>query len=259
MTDEEIKAAEDAAKAAKAAEDAAKAEQAVKDAEAAAKKAAEDQEAEKEVERARLARMTQEERDKDMIANLVKERLEKELAPIKGNLDKAYAARDEALKKVAEFERKERDANLKRLEEEGKHQEAFEIRLSEERAKNADLERRNMELSRDVVVREALRGYAFRSDKAAEMAFKEIITNLIQKDAGVWIHRSGMSVKDYCEAFSKDEEQSFLFKAKTNSGAGTQSTATGAGTGTGKEKKSIFDYSQEEVLKMAAEGKLPTK
>ena len=230
--------------------------QAVKDAEAESARVA----AEQDAETARLARMSQEDRDKDMVAKLVQDRIDKELAPIKGNLDKAYKARDEAMKKVAEFEQREREATLKRLEEEGKHKEAFEIRLAEERAKNAELQRQNTELSRDVAVRDALKSYVFRNDRASDMAFKEIIANLVQNETGQWVHRSGISVKDYCEAFSKDEEQSFLFKARTNAGAGTSNanTSGGAGTGTATDgKRSIFSYSQAEVLKMAAEGKLP--
>jgi hypothetical protein len=225
--------------------------QAVKDAEAEAARVA----AEQEAETARLSRLSQEERDQDMISKLVKDRLEKELAPIKANLDKAYAARDAALKKNAEFEAKEREQTLKKLEEDGKHKEAFEMRLAEEKATNEALRKQNTELSRDVAVRDALKSYTFRNDKASDMAYKEIVSNLVQNEQGQWVHRTGISIKDYCEAFSRDDEQSFLFKAKVNTGGGSQ----GSGAGTGEAptgKKSLFNMSQAEVLKLAAEGKL---
>lgn len=195
--------------------------------------------------------------DNDMIAKLVQERLDTALADIKSKLDGAYKQRDENAAKVLEFEAKEKAANLKRLTEEGKHKEAFDLQLAEERATNAMLIRRNTELSRDVNVREALRGYTFRNDKAAEMASKEITANLVQNEAGQWVHRSGISVKDYCDAFSKDEEQSFLFKAKVNSGAGT-STSTGTPS-VNTTPKSLFAMSQADVIKLAEEGKLPKR
>jgi hypothetical protein len=193
--------------------------------------------------------------DEDMVAKLVQSRIESELKPIKGKLDNAFKQRDEALAKIAEFERKEREATLKQLEAEGKHKEIYELKLAEERAKNEALSKRNTELSRDVAVRDALKNLVFRNDKAADMAFKDIVANLVQNEAGQWVHRSGISVRDYCDAFSKDDEQSFLFKAKSNSGAGTSTTNTNVPADTGKSK-SLFSKSQAEVLKMAAEGKL---
>jgi hypothetical protein len=197
-------------------------------------------------------------KDSEMIAKLVQERLDKELATIKKSLDGAYKQRDESLAKIAAFEAKEREANLKRLQDEGKHKEAYELQLAEERAKNDALSKRNTELSRDVNVRDALRSFTFRNDKAADMAFKEITSNLVQDANKQWIHRSGVSIREYCEAFSKDEDQSFLFKAKANSGSGTSSSTSGSGTPSDNGKpKSLFAMSQADVLKLAAEGKLP--
>ena len=195
--------------------------------------------------------------DSELIQKLVKERLDAELANIKGKLDGAYKQRDEMQAKVAAFEAKEREATLKRLAEEGKYKEAYEMQLAEERAANAALAKRNTELSRDVSVREALRNMSFRNDKAAQMAFQEITSNLVQDEHKQWVHRSGISVREYCDAFSKDEEQSFLFKAKSNSGAGISANSSGSGTpADSNQKKSLFAMSQADVLKMAAEGKL---
>ena len=195
--------------------------------------------------------------DSDMIAKLVQERTDAKLADIKKSLDNAYAERDAHAAKIADFEKKEREANLKRLAEEGKHKEAYELQLAEERAANAALAKRNTELSRDVTVREALRSLSFRNDRAAAIAFKKITENLIQNETKQWVHRTGISVKDYCEAFSKDDEQSFLFKAKVNSGAGT--TNTGSNVPASSKPQSLFEMSQAEVLQLAAEGKLPKR
>ena len=191
--------------------------------------------------------------DSELIAKIVKERLDTELANIKSKLDNAYKQRDEVQAKLAATEAKEREATLKKLSEEGKFKEAYEIQLAEERAANAALAKRNTELSRDVSVRESLRSLSFRNDKAANMAFQEITSNLVQDENKQWVHRSGISVKEYCDAFSKDEEQSFLFKAKVNSGAGT--TASNGGASIPDKPKSIFAMSQADVIKMATEGK----
>jgi len=195
--------------------------------------------------------------DSELVAKLVKERLDAELAGIKTSLNNAYAARDALQAKLAKIEAEEREANLKRLAEEGKHKEAYEIQLAEERAANAALAKRNTELSRDVTVREAIRELQFRSGKAATMAFQEITSNLVQDENKQWVHRSGVSIREYVDAFAKDEEQSFLFKAKVSSGAGT-SSATGAAP-QAAAPTSLFKMSQEEVLRLAVEGKLPPK
>jgi hypothetical protein len=194
--------------------------------------------------------------DSELIAKIVKERLDTELANIKSKLDGAYKQRDESQAKVAAFEARERENTLKRLAEEGKHKEAYEMQLAEERAANAALAKRNTELSRDVSVRESLRSLSFRNDKAAQMAFQEITSNLVQDENKQWVHRSGISVKEYCDAFSKDEEQSFLFKAKMNSGAGTTTNGGSGNPAESTKSKSLFAMTQAEVIKMAAEGKL---
>ena len=197
---------------------------------------------------------TTDNKDSELIAKIVQEKLDASLVDIKGKLDNAFAARDEALRKVAEFEAKEKEANIKRLEEEGKHKEVFELKLAEERAAKEVLAKKVTELSRDVSVRDALKGFSFRNDNASEMAYREIIGQLVQNEQGSWVHRSGVSIKEFAEAFSKGEEHSFLFKPKASSGAGTtQSTSTASG-----EVKSLFQLPQADVLKMAAEGKFGT-
>lgn len=233
-----------------------KAQQEQESAKAAADKLAAER-AELEAEKAKLLAG----KDKDLVTKLVEEKVAAELASIKAKLDASYKARDEAVNKAAALADEKAKAELKRLEEEGKHKEAFEMRLAAANAQLAALEKSNTELSRDVAVRDALVGCSFRNDTAADMATREITSQLIKNDKGQWVHRSGIAIKDFVDAFSKSEEQSFLFKPKSSSGSGTGtgagSTGLGAGTGTpGDKKPSLFSLTQAQVLEMAAAGKL---
>ncbi len=187
------------------------------------------------------------------IDKIVQEKIDEQLKDIKAKLDKAYGSRDEALAKVKEFEKKEREAELKRLQEEGKHKEAFEMQLAEERAARTAAEKRNIELTRDIDVRSALTNQPFRSDNALEMAYREIVGQLVQNEQGVWVHKTGLSIRDYVKAFAENDSNSFLFKVKASSGSGSSGVNTSNNT---SEKKSLFAMSQEEVLDMARKGKL---
>ena len=171
----------------------------------------------------------------------------------KAKLDAAYAKRDEALQKVSEFEQKERDLEIKRLQDAGKEREAFELQLAELKANQETLQKRNLELSRDVDARQALSAFAFRSEKAAKMAFDEVTSQLVQNEKGEWVHKSGVAVKDFVKTFAENEDNAFLFKQKQNSGNGSQNIPPSSNT----TKKSLFEMTQDEVLQMAAEGKLP--
>ena len=187
------------------------------------------------------------------VEKLVQEKVEENLKPIKNKLNDAYKQRDEAMKKLAELEQKQKEEHMKRLEEEGKHKELLEIRLAEETARREALEKRNTELSRDVKVRSSLSGLDFRNERAIEIAYREIVGNLVQDENGVWKHASGVSIEDYITAFARDEDNAFLFKVKGNSGGGTSPTPGGTPA---NKKKSLFEYSQEELIKMVQEGKL---
>lgn len=195
-----------------------------------------------------LVSMSKEDFDK-----AIKERIDTELANIKKSLDNSYRVRDEALAKLKEKEEAERAAERKRLEEEGKHKELYELQLAEERARIAALTKANTELTRDATLREALRGLDFRNKTAHDMAFKEIVGELVQNQQGQWVHKSGSAITDYVDSFSKQEDQSFLFKPKASSGAGSSESSGAPSTTSGK--KSLFELSQAEVLKMASEGK----
>jgi hypothetical protein len=192
--------------------------------------------------------------DQELIDKVVQDKVEEHLKEIKEKLDKAYAARDEALKKAAEYERKERDATIARLKEEGKHKEAFEMQLTEERAKREAAELRNTELTRDLLVKEGLSKFKFRSENAFQMTFREVCAQLVKTDANDWVHRSGVSINDFINTYLRDEKNEFLLEAKSNNGTGaTKPNGTGGASNT---NKSLFQLSQAEVLKMAAEGKL---
>lgn len=192
--------------------------------------------------------------DNDLVERLVNERLDGRLKPIKGKLDAAFKARDEAMTKLKQLEAEKHESELKKLEEEGKFREAYELRLAALNAEKEALKSQNTALSRDVAVKDALKTLPFRNDRAFDMAFKEIVGNLVQDENSRWVHRTGISVADYVKAFSADDEQAFLFKAKPNSGGGTP--ASTSGTPASSSKRSLFEMSQAEVLKLAAEGKI---
>jgi hypothetical protein len=121
------------------------------------------------------------------------------------------------------------------------------------------LERRNTELTRDANVRAALQGLDFKNDRAAEMAFKEIAEGLVRNDKGEWVHKSGVTIKDFIAAYVADDNQSFLFKTKASSGGGSGSGQGKGGNDGGSGDTSLFAKSQDEVIRMAAEGRLPQR
>ena len=187
------------------------------------------------------------------IQAMIKSAVADAVKDVKVKLDAAYAKRDEALQKVSEFEQKERDLEIKRLQDAGKEREAFELQLAELKANQETLQKRNLELSRDVDARQALSAFAFRSEKAAKMAFDEVTSQLVQNEKGEWVHKSGVAVKDFVKTFAENEDNAFLFKQKQNSGNGSQNIPPSSNT----TKKSLFEMTQDEVLQMAAEGRLP--
>lgn len=190
---------------------------------------------------------TQNQTNDTSIDKLVEQRVNESLKEIKAKLDKAYGSRDEATRKLAELEAREKEARLKQMEEDGRKVEALEERLAESSAKLQVAEKRIIELTRDVDVRDAMANLPFRSDRARNIATREIVDSLVQNDKGVWQHKSGVSVKDAVEAFANDDDQSFLFKAKQSSGTGSTGSAPKDGDRTDK-KKSVFELTQAEML-----------
>lgn len=192
--------------------------------------------------------------DQAEIDRLVQAGIDAALKPVKEKLDAAYAKRDAADAKIAEFERLAREAELKRLTEEGKHKEAAELQVAEEKRLRLAAEDKVVKLTRDLEVRNVLGAQDFRNDNALEMAYKEIAGQLVQNESGTWVHRSGVTIKDFVKTFADDENNAFLFKQKASSGGG--SSATKAVVPNQGVKKSLFDMSQDEVLKLAEAGKL---
>lgn len=185
----------------------------------------------------------------DPIEREVQERLTK----MKSNMDRMAKERDEALKKAAEIEQQQKQEQIQRLEEEGKLQEALEMKLAEANAKLKVYEEENTKLNRDNVVNAALGGLDFRNERSRQMAYRDVVEQLVQNENGTWVHKSGTTIQDFILAYSKNEDNSFLFRVKANSGAGT---TTAAGMSNVTEKKSLSQMSQEEVLAMAAKGQL---
>ena len=186
---------------------------------------------------------------KDDIEAIVEQRL----AKMKANMDRMASERDEALKLKADLEAKAKEDTIARMKEEGKLQEALEMELADARAKLASFEEQNTKLSRDNVLNQALAGMEFRNEKSRDMARREIVEQLVQNEEGVWVHSTGSDIRDYVEAYAKSEDNSFLFRVKSNSGAGTGNPAGAPSTDV---VKSIGQMTTQEILALAAKGKL---
>jgi len=168
-------------------------------------------------------------------------------------MDRMAKERDEALKKAAEIEQQQKEAAIKRLEEEGKLQEALEMKLAEANAKLKVFEEENTKLNRDNVVNSQLGSLEFRNERSRQMAYRDIVEQLVQNEDGIWVHKSGTSIQEFVDSYSKSEDNSFLFRVKTNSGGGT---TTPSGVSDTTEKKTLSQMSQAEVLALAAKGQL---
>jgi hypothetical protein len=187
--------------------------------------------------------------DEDDLEKKVAERL-KVMKEKQDLLDKR--ARD-AETKVAEFERKEREAVTAKLKEEGKLQEAHDRELADRDAKIADLEAVNTKNSRDAVIRDALGDFEFRSAKAKSNAIRDIVDETVKNAEGEWVSKDGKSVEEFAAAFMENDENSTLYlKPKQSTGAGLDRTKPVI---PGTTKKGIFYMSQYEVLKRIREGK----
>ena len=186
---------------------------------------------------------------KDDIESIVEERL----AKMKANMDRMASERDEALKLKVELESKQKEDTIARMKEEGKLQEALEMELAEARAKLDVYAKETTQRKRDGVLNYALSGMEFRNDKSRDMARREIVDQLVQNEEGQWLHSTGSNIRDYVEAYSKSEDNSFLFRVKSNTGAGTGNPAGAPSTDV---SKSIGEMSTQEILALAQKGKL---
>lgn len=187
--------------------------------------------------------------DVDPIEAAVQERLQQ----MKQNMDRMVKERDEALKAKAEVEQAQKAAEIERLEAEGKLKEALEMKLAEANAKLKVFEEENTKLNRDNVVNNQLANLEFRNERSRQLAQRDIVEQLVQNENGAWVHKSGSSIQDFIDSYSKSEDNEFLFRVKANTGSGTSTPAAAAQT---SEQKSISQMTTEEILNMAAKGQL---
>jgi hypothetical protein len=181
---------------------------------------------------------------------------EKKLKALKEKLDSAYEQRDAALRKAAEEEQRRKDLEIERLKEQGKVAEALEAQLAQEKAAREAAEKRAVELSRDAEVRALLGGLDFRTAKASDAAFRDIVSELVQNDNKIWMHKSGVGIAEYIERYKQDPENAYLFKVKANNGGGSSNTTP---TGDPYAGKPLNALPTEQILKLAREGKLPNQ
>jgi hypothetical protein len=187
------------------------------------------------------------------VQKLVEEEAAKKLATIKLNLDKAYQERDQHKRQAEEAAEKLRKAEIEALKAAGKEREALQAELEDTRKKAEAAAAQVTMLSRDSEVRRVLATLEFKSQRAFDMAFSDIISNLVKNDDGNWYSRTGKSIQDTVTEYKTDPANEFLFKVKANTGGGNSSSSSRQ---TDDSNQSLFALSQEKVLEMAAKGNL---
>lgn len=189
--------------------------------------------------------------DNTDIKSLVDAEVSKAIKNIKSNLDNAYSERDNALAAVAEAKSEKQKAEIEALEKQGKHSEVMQMKIAEMSAKLETYEQKNTELSRDNAVRSQLNSLNFKSDKAANMAYQDIVGSLKKDATGNWIHENGLSISDAVSSYSKDDNNAFLFSVKANAGSGINPAKPASGN---NPVKSIKEMSTDELLANIEKG-----
>ena len=187
------------------------------------------------------------------IKKLVDEEVSKAIKNIKVNLDNAYKERDEAVNQIAQIKEEKRQAEISSLEQQGKHSEAMQMKLSELNQRLEQYEQKNTELSRDNAVRTQLNALNFKSEKAAEMAYSDIVNSLKKDATGNWVHESGLSINETVSNYAKDDNNAFLFSVKANMGTGITPAKPSTGA---NPVGSIKDMSTDEMLNAIAKGQV---
>ena len=187
------------------------------------------------------------------IKSLVDAEVSKAIKNIKNNLDSAYSERDAALVQVEQAKADKQKAEIEALEKQGKHSEVMQMKLNEMSAKLETYEQRNTELSRDNAVRSQLNSLNFRSDKAAKMAYSDIVGSLKKDASGNWMHETGLSIEDAVSSYAKDDNNAFLFSIKANAGTGINPAKPASGN---NPVKSIKEMSTDELLSNIEKGNI---
>jgi hypothetical protein len=187
------------------------------------------------------------------IKQLVDEEVSKAIKNIKVNLDNAYKERDEAVNQIAQIKEEKRQAEISSLEQQGKHSEAMQMKLSELNQRLEQYEQKNTELSRDNAVRTQLNALNFKSEKAANMAYSDIVNSLKKDATGNWVHESGLSINETVSNYAKDDNNAFLFSVKANMGTGITPAKPSTGA---NPVGSIKDMSTDEMLNAIAKGQV---
>ena len=187
------------------------------------------------------------------IKQLVDEEVSKAISNIKVNLDNAYKQRDEALSEVNKIKEEKRQTEIQSLEQQGKHSEAMQMKLNEVNKRLEQYEQKNTELSRDNAVRTQLNALNFKSEKAAEMAYSDIVNSLKKDATGNWVHETGSSITETVSNYAKDDNNSFLFSVKANMGTGITPAKPSTGI---NPVTSIKDMSSDEMLNAISKGQI---
>jgi hypothetical protein len=175
------------------------------------------------------------------------------LKPIKDKLDAAYAKIDELKTQNKAHQDKIREMELTALREKGQLEEALKMERDSEKEKRIQAEERAHKLERDSEVKSLLATVEFRNEKAFKMALREITDELVADGENVWKHKSGKDMKEFVTSYLEDDSNSYLIKPKVSTGAGSSTITNKA------SPKSLFQMSQDEVLKLAGSGQLRKK
>jgi len=194
-----------------------------------------------------------EETKKPDVKQMVDDEVSKAISNIKVNLDNAYKERDEALNTITKIKEEKRQAEISSLENQGKHSEAMQIKLNELNSKLELYEQKNTELSRDNAVRSQLNSLNFKSEKAANMAYSDIVKSLKKDALGNWVNENGTSINETVSSYAKDDNNAFLFSVKANMGTGITPAKPSTGT---TPVSSIKDMSTDEMLNAIGKGQI---
>jgi len=205
------------------------------------------------IENTQVEETKTEETKQPNIKQMVDEEVSKAIKNIKVNLDNAYKERDEAISQIEKIKEEKRQAEISSLEQQGKHAEAMQMKLNEVNQRLQQYEQKNTELSRDNAVRTQLNALNFKSEKAANMAYSDIVNSLKKDATGNWVHESGLSISETVSNYAKDENNAFLFSVKANMGTGINPAKPSTGT---NPVTSIKDMSTDELLNAVAKGQI---